>query len=88
MNKRAGIRTAAIALGVLFGLATGIGGYTFVYARGGSYLTNNPKACANCVYLDFIEAENSMGFHAPQEAARILGESIDFTRRGQKELRR
>ena len=39
-------------------------------------------------YLDFIEAENSMGFHAPQEAARILGESIDFTRRGQNELRR
>jgi nitrite reductase (cytochrome c-552) len=39
-------------------------------------------------YLDFIEAENSMGFHAPQEAARILGESIDFTRRGQSELRK
>ena len=39
-------------------------------------------------YLDFIEAENSMGFHAPQEAARILGESIDFTRRGQRELRK
>jgi len=38
-------------------------------------------------YLDFIEAENSMGFHAPQEAARILGESIDFTRRGQRELK-
>jgi nitrite reductase (cytochrome c-552) len=38
-------------------------------------------------YLDFIEAENSMGFHAPQEAARILGESIDFSRRGQMQLR-
>jgi nitrite reductase (cytochrome c-552) len=38
-------------------------------------------------YLDFIEAENSMGFHAPQEAARILGESIDFTRKGQNSLR-
>jgi nitrite reductase (cytochrome c-552) len=38
-------------------------------------------------YLDFIEAENSMGFHAPQEAARILGESIDFARRGQMTLR-
>ena len=37
-------------------------------------------------YLDFIEAENSMGFHAPQEAARILGESIDFTRKGQMTL--
>jgi nitrite reductase (cytochrome c-552) len=37
--------------------------------------------------LDFIEAENSMGFHAPQEAARILAESIDFTRQGQLALR-
>ena len=31
-------------------------------------------------YLDFDEAENSTGFHAPQEAARILGESLDFAR--------
>jgi nitrite reductase (cytochrome c-552) len=38
-------------------------------------------------YLDFIEAENSMGFHAPQEAARILAESINFTRQGQSVLR-
>ena len=38
-------------------------------------------------YADFIEAENSMGFHAPQEAARILAESIDFSRRGQLALR-
>ncbi|HSK75579.1 MAG TPA: ammonia-forming cytochrome c nitrite reductase subunit c552 [Thermoanaerobaculia bacterium] len=38
-------------------------------------------------YLDFIEAENSMGFHASQEAARILGESIDFSRRGELALR-
>lgn len=33
--------------------------------------------------LDFIAAENSMGFHAPQEAARILGEAIDYARQGQ-----
>jgi nitrite reductase (cytochrome c-552) len=38
-------------------------------------------------YLDFVEAENSTGFHAPQEAARILGESIDFSRQGQNALR-
>ncbi|HBL30326.1 MAG TPA: ammonia-forming cytochrome c nitrite reductase subunit c552 [Acidobacteria bacterium] len=37
-------------------------------------------------YLDFIEAENSMGFHAPQEAARILAESLDFSRKGQATL--
>jgi nitrite reductase (cytochrome c-552) len=38
-------------------------------------------------YLDFIEAENSSGFHAPQEAVRILGESINFARKGQLALR-
>lgn len=32
---------------------------------------------------DFIAAENSMGFHAPQEAARILAESIDLSRQAQ-----
>jgi len=37
-------------------------------------------------YLDFVEAENSTGFHAPQEAARILGESINFSRQGQNAL--
>jgi nitrite reductase (cytochrome c-552) len=37
--------------------------------------------------LDFVEAENSTGFHAPQEAARILGTSIDLARQGQLALR-
>ena len=38
-------------------------------------------------YLDFVEAENSMGFHAPGEALRLLGLSIDATRKGQQNLR-
>jgi len=33
--------------------------------------------------IDFIAAENSMGFHAPQEAARVLGEAADMARQGQ-----
>ncbi len=37
--------------------------------------------------LDFVEAENSTGFHAPQEAARVLGLSIDYARRGQVAVR-
>jgi nitrite reductase (cytochrome c-552) len=37
--------------------------------------------------VDFINAENSMGFHAPQEAARILAEAIDYSRQGQMALR-
>lgn len=32
----------------LMGTAMGLGAYTFVYARGASYLTTNPAACANC----------------------------------------
>lgn len=38
--------------------------------------------------LDFISAENSMGFHAPAEAARLLAESIDYARQGQIEAER
>jgi len=38
-------------------------------------------------YLDFVEAENSTGFHAPQEATRILGEALDYARQGQLTLR-
>jgi nitrite reductase (cytochrome c-552) len=38
--------------------------------------------------LDFVNAENSMGFHAPQEAARILAESIDYSRQGELALTR
>jgi nitrite reductase (cytochrome c-552) len=38
--------------------------------------------------VDFVNAENSMGFHAPQEAARILGEAIDYARQGQLALPR
>ncbi len=38
--------------------------------------------------LDFVEAENSTGFHAPQEAERILAEAIDFARQGQLVLAR
>ncbi len=144
-----------VVLSAAIGMTAGIGVYTFVYAKGASYLTNDPAACANChimnehysgrlrsshravavcndyhtpsglvakyatkvalindikraresgrpdaelaaardyqrkaqFYLDFVEAENSMGFHASQEAVRILGESINFSRLGQVELR-
>ena len=37
--------------------------------------------------LDFVSAENSMGFHAPQESARILGEAIDYGRQAEIQAR-
>jgi nitrite reductase (cytochrome c-552) len=33
--------------------------------------------------IDFVAAENSMGFHAPAETARVLAESIDYSRQAQ-----
>jgi cytochrome c nitrite reductase small subunit len=47
MNRR-GIFLAAVLVAVLIGAAIGTGTYVFVYAKGASYLTNNPAACANC----------------------------------------
>ena len=32
---------------------------------------------------DFISSENSTGFHAPQEAARVLGDALNFARMSQ-----
>ncbi len=32
---------------------------------------------------DFVSSENSTGFHSPQEAARVLADSIDMARQAQ-----
>ena len=39
---------AAVAAAVLVGTTLGLGAFTFLYARGWSYLTSDPAACANC----------------------------------------
>jgi cytochrome c nitrite reductase small subunit len=41
-------RNFLIVLGITIGLFIGIGVYTFLYAKGYSYFTNDPNACANC----------------------------------------
>ncbi len=42
------------AVSALAGVALGLGAYTFVYARGFAYFSNDPAACANC----HVMAEN------------------------------
>jgi len=39
---------AGLALSAMCGAAIGLGGFTFLYARGASYLSDDPRACANC----------------------------------------
>lgn len=37
--------------------------------------------------IDFVESENSMGFHAPQESARLLFEAMNHLREGERALK-
>lgn len=48
MARRRTIIAWSLALAVLIGLAVGLGTFTFAYARGYSYLLDDPVACANC----------------------------------------
>ena len=56
-SRRSLGRRWAIAAATVVGLALGLGGFTFVYARGASYLTNDPEACGNChIMRDHLDA--------------------------------
>lgn len=39
---------APLLLAIPLGMLIGVGVYTFGYARGSSYMTDDPAACANC----------------------------------------
>lgn len=41
-------KTMAYLTAILLGALAGAGIYTFVYAQGASYLSDNPEACINC----------------------------------------
>ena len=57
--------SVALAAAVTIGLALGLGAFTFVYARGASYLTNDPAACANChVMREHFDAWNKSSHRA------------------------
>jgi nitrite reductase (cytochrome c-552) len=63
-----------------------------VAAKAAGASTNELATAQDCqrkaqFLFDFVEAENSMGFHAPQEAARVLNLSLDWSRKGQNSLR-
>ena len=45
-------RRWALAAALLMGTAIGLGAFTFGYAKGSSYLTNDPAACANCHVME------------------------------------
>ena len=59
MSRRFPARRLLILGAITAGLVAGLGAFTFVYARGYSYLTNDPGACANChVMQEHFDAWN------------------------------
>ena len=49
LRKRVGVFTiAGFAMASLVGIFVGASGFTFVQARGWSYLSNDPTTCVNC----------------------------------------
>ncbi|HEU4564537.1 MAG TPA: cytochrome c nitrite reductase small subunit [Gemmatimonadaceae bacterium] len=62
MTRRDRLSLAAV---VAMGLAVGLGLYTFVYAKGYSYLTSDPAACANChIMSEHFAAWTKSSHHA------------------------
>jgi cytochrome c nitrite reductase small subunit len=62
---RSPLALATLAAAVLIGMTAGAGGFTFAYAKGTSYLLDDPSACANChVMQDVYGAYQRSSHHA------------------------
>ena len=46
------MRLLPVLTSLTLGIAAAVGGYTFLYARGWAYMTNDPRACANCHVME------------------------------------
>lgn len=58
------LRTLPGVLSGLTGLLLGIGAYTFHFAEGLSYFSNDPNACANChVMRDYLDSWQKSSHH-------------------------
>ncbi len=57
--------TLALAPALLAGALIGLGGFTFQYAQGWSYFSNDPKACVNChIMTDEYDSWQKASHHA------------------------
>jgi len=53
------------ALAVLLGAMIGLGYFTWTYAEGGSYFSNDPKACANChIMREYLDSWQKSSHHS------------------------
>ena len=73
-------RFAPFALAALSGVTLGLGAYTFVYARGYSYFSNDPEACANChVMREFRDIDGLERGAELKVTQFAIGDKVDVT---------
>ncbi len=64
-QKAAQVTVAGLLLCALCGVFVGASGYTFYYANGTSYLSNDPRACVNChIMRDHFDGWQKGGHHS------------------------
>lgn len=69
IRSRIGLFLASVPIGIwilfaaMAGGVLGLGTYTFSYAQGTSYLSDNPQACANCHVMQEVYAAWNHGSH-------------------------
>jgi cytochrome c nitrite reductase small subunit len=65
MSPRRKLSIAGVCLAGGVGVLVGLGGYTFTYAEGTSYLSNDPNACVNChIMRETFDAWQKSPHHA------------------------
>jgi len=56
---------SAVIAALCAGAGLGVGSYTFIYAKGLSYMSNDPAVCANChVMREYLDAWQKGSHHA------------------------
>jgi cytochrome c nitrite reductase small subunit len=55
--------TQLLVLSILLGISFGLGVYTFIYAKGFSYLSDNPQACRSCHVMNKVFEDWMKGGH-------------------------
>ncbi|MGI6461043.1 MAG: cytochrome c nitrite reductase small subunit [Candidatus Hydrogenedentales bacterium] len=63
--RRRSIVFAVVLLSALAGIGMGVGSYTFIYAKGFSYMSNDAIVCANChIMTNHFDAWTKGSHHA------------------------
>jgi cytochrome c nitrite reductase small subunit len=69
-----------VIIAVLLGMLLGVGAFTFQYAKGLAYFSNDPNACANChIMREQLESWQKSSHHGKRRLQRLPHASLDYS---------